>query len=257
MATYIFDLDGVIYRGKRVIKGASETLETLRERGHSLFFLTNDTSRTRAGYVAFLKRMGIQCTIEEVMTSAYATALYFKRNSILDANIFVIGGKGVKEELKNVGIEIIEDLNCKRKVDYVIIALDKAFNYKKLVKAQQAILSGAIFIATNGDLLAPREELILPGAGALVAAIKAVTGCSPIIIGKPETFSLELILNGGKDIGDVILIGDTLKTDIMAGNRIGAQTVLVLTGVTSLEEAGQTNGDLKPDMILEDITKLI
>ncbi|MEW6619596.1 MAG: HAD-IIA family hydrolase [bacterium] len=257
MAIYIFDLDGVIYRGKKVIDGAPETLKILRERGHNLFFLTNDTSKTREGYVAFLKRMGVQCVIEEIMTAAYATAIYFERNNILNTSAFVIGGKGLKEELKNVCVEIIENSDCKKKVDYVIVGLDKTFNYKKLVSAQQLILSGANFIATNNDFLSPKENLFLPGAGTLVSAIQSATGCSPIILGKPEIFTLELILNGRKDTGEVILVGDTLQTDILAGNRIGARTVLVLTGVTTFEEAQQANGIFKPNVILKDITKLV
>jgi len=139
-------------------------------------------------------------------------------------------------------------------VDFVVVGLDRGFDYQKLLKAQRAILSGAEFLATNPDPTFPTEEGLIPGAGSIVAAVERATGRRPKVIGKPEPFMLELALRlSGARREECVVVGDRLDTDILAGNRAGMITVLVLTGVTTEEEARRAEGELRPKFVIPNL----
>lgn len=260
----IFDLDGVIYRGKRALPSALETLELLKEglsppkaeKGYKLFFLTNNSTQSREQYVKKLAGLGIKCSKEEIMTSAYATALYFQSEEIKQANIFVVGGEGLIFELKAVGLNVLTTTHPPT-IHYVVVGLDVDFNYQKLWQAQAAILSGAKFIATNRDATFPTEDGLMPGGGAIVSAVETATKTTPLVIGKPETYSLKKILDLTKvPAGETLMIGDRLETDILAGKRLNLKTALVLTGVCTKEEAEKAPPELKPDYVLGNLSEL-
>lgn len=249
----LFDMDGVLYRGERPLPGAAEAVELARSLGYRPFFLTNNSTRTRSQYVERLRRMGIECTESDVITSAYATAEYLKSVAPNGARVYVIGEEGLKVELRLAGFLLSEN----GPVDFVVVGLDREFNYGKLARAQRAILSGADFIATNPDATFPTEDGLIPGAGSIVAAVERATGRRPKVIGKPEPFMLELALRlSGARREDCVVVGDRLDTDILAGNRAGMVTVLVLTGVTAEEEAKGATGEMRPDFIIPDLRGL-
>lgn len=253
--TFVFDLDGVVYRGEQPLPGAVDTIETLRQRGHQVYFFTNNSSKTRAFYCSKLQRMGVQADPEHIMTSAYATALYLHEMGAHDARLLVIGEFGLKDELKAAGFRMVEDGIA----DYVVLGIDKEFNYRTLVKAQQAIRNGAKFIATNRDTTYPLENgQVVPGNGALVAAVEAATGVKPLVIGKPETPAMHEILElAGATPESTVVVGDRLDTDILAGKRIGAFTVLVLTGVTSEEEVAKAPPEMQPDAVVPNLPAML
>jgi len=249
----LFDLDGVLYRGKKPLPGAEEAVKLARSRGYRVFFLTNNSTRTRAQYVERLRSMGIECDESDVITSGYATAEYLKSVAPNGARLFVIGEEGLKVELRLAGFLISDE----EPVDFVVVGLDRKFNYEKLLRAQQAILKGAEFIATNPDSTYPTEEGLIPGAGSIVAAVERASGRKPTLIGKPQPFMLELALRlSGARREECVVVGDRLDTDILAGNRAGMVTILVLTGVTTEEEARRAEGDLRPKFIIPDLRGL-
>lgn len=248
----LFDLDGVIYRGEALLPGAVEAVLYCRSKGYATFFLTNNSTRSRRQYVEKLGTLGIECSEEEIITSGYATAQYLRSRS-QGAKVFVIGEEGLREELRLAGLRLVYDGH----VDFVVVGMDRNFTYKKLMKAQRSILSGAKLIATNPDATFPTEDGLLPGAGSIVAAVERATGRRALVIGKPKTFMLELALRRcGARAEDSVVVGDRLDTDIKAGRRAGMKTVLVLTGVTSEEEARRARGELRPLYIIPDLRHL-
>ncbi|MFX1256960.1 MAG: HAD-IIA family hydrolase, partial [Promethearchaeota archaeon] len=164
------------------------------------------------------------------------------------ANIFVIGEIGLREELKKMGHIIITDPSKYKDIDFVIVGLDRDFNYQKLAIAQKCILEGkAHFYATNMDSTLPEARGFKPGAGVMVNAVEICTDQTPVrIFGKPEPFGIQLIL---KDFGipakKACIFGDRLNTDILAGNRAKIITIAVLTGVTSREMIKKLKKKLK------------
>lgn len=251
----IFDLDGVVYCGKRVIHQAPETIKCFRERGHRIYFLTNNSALTREGFQRRLSHFGIRCVKEEIMSSAFATARFLKRKGY-KGNVFVIGGPGLRKEMEKAGFKVVKN-NCK-KIDFVVVGMDRHFRYHDLYTAQQAILKGALFIATNADPTYPVEGGVLPGAGTMVSAIRTASLTVPIVVGKPNTFILkEILREAATSPAEAILVGDRLETDISLGKRCGLRTVLVLTGITRSSDLKRIKKSEKPDYVIKDISGLL
>jgi 4-nitrophenyl phosphatase len=206
--------------------------------------LTNNSSQNRSDYVEKLTRLGMPCTEEEVVTSSSATAAYIAQNFGTAGKVALsVGGVGIRDELSRVGVRVVradEDEAETGQFDFVVVGLARDFNYQAVLRAQQAIFRGARFIATNRDGQFPIEGgKTTPGAGAVVAAIQACTDVVPLVIGKPETHGLQTILNAaGVSASEAVMIGDRLDTDVLCGNRLGVPSILVLTGLTTMENAG-------------------
>lgn len=262
-SVYVFDLDGVMYLGDTAIPYASEAVTRLWEAGKHVYFLTNNSGRTRADYCAKLAEVnGLTVPESAIFTSAYATALYLKQRSAAGRSAYVIGEPGLAAELTASG-----GLRCVTQpdsvdpgdIDYVVMGIDRQFTYDKLRFAHAAITRGhAQFIATNRDATFPLEIGEIPGGGSLVAALATASGREPVTIGKPETHAYEAILEAAQVTApQSVMIGDRLDTDIAVGRRAGALTVLVLTGVTSPEKAAAAPPEWKPDYIIGDLRELI
>lgn len=254
---YFFDLDGVIYRGNQPLPGAVETVRRLQELGRTLYFLTNNSSRTRQQYAQKLQTLGIPAEPEQFLTSAWGSARYLQLRAP-HARLFVVGEIGLKQELLAAGLSLVQNPEGAQ-VDWVVVGLDREFTYEKLAQAQRAILNGARFLATNRDATFPAEDgHLLPGAGALVAALQTATGVEPLLIGKPETWMLQPLLENLKvPPGEMLLIGDRLDTDVTLGKRLGIPTALVLTGVTQEEALQNLPSDQMPDYVLSTLSELV
>ncbi|MEA1964560.1 MAG: HAD-IIA family hydrolase [Candidatus Aerophobetes bacterium] len=253
MSLYIFDLDGVIYRGgEKLLPGAEQALSFLKERGEEICFLSNNSTLSRSGYVKRFTRLGIRTHPVNFFPSSYLAAIYFTENEERkNGKVLVIGEEGLFEELKEAKVKITSN---PEEASYVVAGMDWKFNFEKLCLAHKAILKGAKFIATNIDLTFPVEEGTLPGAGAIIKAIEASTGKSPLLLGKPETFGIETVMKKrGYSPEDTILIGDRLETDILAGKRAGAVTVLVLSGITRREDLKKAPPSHQPDYIISSL----
>ena len=254
---FIFDLDGVIYTGQTVLPHAAETVSQLTAAGHLVTYLTNNSAQTRAGYRAKLAGMGIDAPEETIMTSAYATALRLETDGARGASVLVVGQAGLLEELQAVGLRLVESAPDAR-ADYVVVGIDRQFTYPKMLAAQQAILHGAHFIATNRDPIYPLEGgRVEPGSGSIVAAIETASLTKPEVIGKPVATAAQMILEKtGVSPNRAVMVGDRADTDIACGKAAGLRTVLVLTGTTRREEAERLPEDLRPDVTLNDLSEL-
>jgi 4-nitrophenyl phosphatase len=253
----VFDLDGVIYRGDTPVPGAIPTLHHLTTAGHRLFFLTNNSTRSRRDYSDKLARMGYPATPEQVMTSAYATGLYLRRQGASGAKVFIVGEHGLAEEMTLAGLTVVP-LESEDRADYVVVGLDRFLTFAKLQRAFEEVRAGATFVATNKDPTYPMEEgREIPGGGSMVAALEYAVGRAPIAIGKPEPYTLEEIFRiAGSRPEDGVMVGDRLDTDIRVGRRLGLTTVLPLTGVTSRAAVDAATLDERPDFVLESLEEL-
>lgn len=260
---YVFDLDGVMYLGDTAIPHAADAVRRLGTQNKPVYFLTNNSGRTRADYCEKLAQVnGLDIAESQIFTSAYATALYLKAQGAANKTAFVIGEAGLASELEAVGglrAVRVPDSVPPTDIDYVVMGIDRQFTYDKLRFAHAAITRGhAQFVATNRDSTFPMETGEIPGGGSLVAALATATGREPLTIGKPETHAYEAILQTANvPAAQSIMIGDRLDTDIAVGCRAGAKTVLVLTGVTSAKQAQAAVPPFVPDLIIGDLRELI
>jgi phosphoglycolate/pyridoxal phosphate phosphatase family enzyme len=253
----IFDLDGVIYRGESAVPGAIPTLNHLTTAGHRLFFLTNNSTRTRRDYADKLNRLGYPAAPEQVMTSAYATGQYLRRQGAAGKRVFLIGEHGLAEEMEAVGLTVLPEESSER-ADYVVVGLDRFLTFTRLQRAFEEVRGGATFIATNKDPTYPMEEgREIPGGGSMVAALEYAVGQAPVAIGKPEPYTLQeiLALADGRP-QDAVMVGDRLDTDIRVGRNLGLTTVLPLTGVTTRAHLRSVSPEERPDYVIESLEEL-
>ncbi len=245
------DLDGVFYRGDVPLPGAADFVRWLDRAGIPYLFLTNNSTRTPRQYAEKLARLGLPVRPEQVLTSALATRAYLEARAPRGTGIYLIGMGGLEEALLGDGYFRLEE----ERPAYVVVGLDTHLTYEKLRRATLLIRAGATFIGTNPDRTFPAPEGITPGCGAILAALEAATGVSPIVIGKPERWMLE---EGMRRLGatpdHTAILGDRLDTDIAGGKRLGLVTLLVLTGVHG--PADLETAEVRPDAVFPDLVTL-
>ncbi|GAB7388816.1 TIGR01457 family HAD-type hydrolase [Bacillaceae bacterium] len=228
---YLLDLDGTMYRGTERIAEAAPFVAWLRQKGIPFLFLTNNSTLPPRKVADKLKSFGIEAHAEEIFTTGLAAAHYLQAQGN-GVTVYAIGEEGLHEALRQAGCTMTEE-----DPEFVVVGLDRKITYEKLATACLAIRKGAKFLSTNGDIVLPTERGLLPGNGSLTKAIETATGVTPLFLGKPERLFVELALQKLQTSADrVLLVGDNLHTDILAGANSGVDTLLVFTGVTTKEE---------------------
>lgn len=260
VSTFIFDLDGVLWRGDTPVEGAVAAVNELLAAGKRCLYCTNNSSRTQADFVEKLTKIGIEKVEEdEVITSSVATALYLSAQYTGPFLAYVVGAEGIRAALQKIGARIVpdSDINGDTNVDCVVVGADRKFTYEKMNTAQRLIRQGALFVATNRDATYPIESGIIPGAGAVVAAVETASGVTPVTIGKPRPVMVQLVLQKyGLETSEVAFVGDRLDTDIACARRAGVAALLVTTGVTTLQEARRAKGEQRPDAVFPNLLTL-
>ena len=252
----IFDLDGVIYRGQTPLPGAGDVTRWLHARDFQTYYFTNNSTKTRESYVELLAGYGISTDVDHIVTSASLTARYFTDNGLSRARVLVVGEDGLPAELREAGVRVVRRRGGKP-VDYVVVGMDRKFTYAKLHEAQQAILAGATFIATNRDATYPIEGNVIPGGGSIVAAVATAAEKEPLLIGKPSPEAGKLITHmAGVAPHEALMVGDRLETDIEMGRRAGLLTCLVLTGISARQEAEALPPESQPHWIVDTIQEV-
>jgi NagD protein len=251
---FIFDLDGTIYLSEHAIPGAPETIADLRARGCKTIFISNKPLEPGSAYAAKLTRLGIPATPEDVITSGRVMGAYLARVAP-GARVFGIGEPPLIEEMRQAGLQIVQD---PAQIEYVIAAFDRTFDYRKWNIAFQAIkFYGAHFVATNGDRTCPVEGGEVPDCGGIIAALEATTGKTcELVAGKPSPLIIETgLARMGVRVDECLVVGDRLDTDMVMGQRAGARTALVLTGVTRREHLA--HAPVQPDYVLESVREIL
>lgn len=249
---FLLDLDGVFYWDTEPLPGGQEFIALLRESGTPFRFLTNNSTRTPEQYQAKLARIGIHVEPELVITSALATAAYLEEELPPGSKLFVIGQDGLVEALRERGFALTrEGLD----VAAVVVGMDVHLTFEHLRRATLAVRAGARFVATNPDRTFPSDEGIIPGNGAIVAALEAATEQEAFVIGKPEAPIFQYALRQLRlPAGRVAMVGDRIETDILGARRCGLRSVLVLCGLTSAEAAAAS--PVQADLVCRDLAEL-
>ncbi len=249
-ASFIIDMDGVIYHGNKLLPGVKEFVHWLLQTNKKFLFLTNSSERTPEELQRKLHRLGVNVSQDVFYTSALATAM-FLHNQKPNGSAFIVGDAGLINALYNVGYTM-NNVDP----DYIVIGETRSYSYEIIEKAINMVLKGARLIGTNPDITGPGEHGIVPATKALIAPIEIATGKKAYFIGKPNPLMMR---NALKKIGatreESVIIGDRMDTDIVAGIESDIDTVLVLSGITTRDIID--NFPYRPKYILNGIIDLV
>ncbi|XP_019714026.1 glycerol-3-phosphate phosphatase [Hippocampus comes] len=277
----LFDCDGVIWRGDQAIPGAPRVIELLKEHGKKVFFVTNNSTKTRKMYVDKMSTLGFNASEDEVFGTAYCSAIYLKTVCKLQGKVYLIGSNAMKQELEAVGIQqtgLGPDHIFGKQTDWanvplepdvkaVLVGFDEHFSYMKLNRALQYLTRmDCLFVGTNRDTRLPLEGgTAVPGTGCLLQAVETAAQRQAATVGKPSRFMFDCVASKFHvEPGRCLMVGDRLDTDIMLGSNCGLKTLLTLTGVSTVAEAeaNQKSGcserqGMVPDYYVESIADLL
>lgn len=243
---FICDMDGVIYHGNKVLPGTAEFIDWLKRENKEYLFLTNNSGLTPRELQQKLERLGLDVPEERFYTSALATAA-FLRDQAPSCSAYVIGEAGLLNALYDVGVTM-NDYDP----DYVIVGEGRAYSLDTLTKATNLVMKGAKLIGANSDASGPVENGIMPACRALIAPIEIATGKTAYFCGKPNPLMMRSALKMlGVHSADSVMIGDRMDTDIITGTESGMSTVLVLSGISSLETVDQFA--YRPTVVLDGV----
>lgn len=249
-AGVFIDLDGTVWRGRELVPGAAEGIAAVRDAGIPIVFVTNNTGIRRDTFRARLESLGIPAETGDVVTAAWATADYLAEYRP-ESTVHVLGQDTVSEEIAAAGLTLSES----GPADVVVAGYDDRVSFDRLTGALRAFGPGTDFVATNRDRTTPAEDGPLPGAGAFVAAVEAMTDHEPLVVGKPSTRMAEAAADRiSAPFSECLMVGDNLHTDVLMGDRAGVDTALVLTGVSNRAEIDTTS--ITPTHVLDSLADL-
>ncbi len=247
---FLFDLDGVLYRGASAVPHAAAALARVRQLGKGVAFVTNNSGRSPGRVAERLRAVGVGASPDEVETSALTTASILAGRGV--GRVFVVGEDGLVGALTDAGIQVAAGEPAA--VDAVVVGWDRTADYDKLRTASVLVQRGAALVATNPDPSFPAADgTAWPGAGALLAAIETTTGVRGEVIGKPFPPVLQAALDraGG---GRPLLVGDRLDTDIDGAVGLGWDSMLVLTGISTRHDL--PSSPVLPTYVADDLRAL-
>jgi 4-nitrophenyl phosphatase len=252
----ILDMDGVLWRENTPIGDLPAVFARIRERGLKVACATNNASKTVDEFLEKFASLGVTLEPWQIVTSSLATAHKLGEDFPTGCTVFVVGENGIRRALQEKGFHVKIDPDDDAAVDAVVVGIDWHLNYPKLRRATFHIRAGAAFYGTNPDKSFPTPQGLAPGAGSILAALEAASDVKPQVIGKPKPFMMNLALKRLEvKPEETLVVGDRLETDIAAGQAAGCETALVLSGVSTRNQAESWNP--APDIILEDLNTFL
>jgi HAD superfamily hydrolase (TIGR01450 family) len=256
----LVDLDGVVYRGAVPVPGVAAVLTERQAAGDSVVYVTNNSRWHRSEYHEKLRSMGAPVSDDAVMSSARATAMALAGLPDRPRATMVLGGPGLVREIRDEGLHVVAPTprGLADRPDAVAVGIDIALTYRRLSVAAEAVRDGALFVATNRDPVFPTSEGFNAGAGSIVAAVAVAGRREPdLVVGKPEPGLFQQAAHAARvPVEEAIVIGDGLTTDIAAAHRVGARSVLMLTGVTTRTLAEALPVEQQATWVAEDAGEL-
>lgn len=251
----LIDGDGVLWEADHPMPGLNHFFEVLSDRGIVWGLVTNNAMRPPETYVEKLAGFGVTATSDHIFSSATVMADYLREKYPAASPIYVVGETGVRNAIASAGFTLHTDHQEPAEVRAVVVGVDRQLTYDKLRIAATLIRQGAEFIGTNPDPTFPTPGGLIPGAGTVIAAVATASGQQPRIIGKPSPTIFQLAMKGlGGSPATTAMLGDRLDTDIAGAQPLGIGTILVLSGVTTREEAQSSS--IRPDLIFDGIAQL-
>jgi HAD superfamily hydrolase (TIGR01450 family) len=250
----VFDMDGTIYLGRTLFKETIPFLALLRDLGIGYTFVTNNSSKSRAGYVRHLHEMGIVAPPDSVVTSAHATIHHIHKTLPAAKRLFVLTTESALEDWRLGGFEIVEE-----DPDVVVVSYDPTLTFDRLARTAYLISRGLPYFATHPDRNCPTDlPTVLPDCGAFCALFDSATGRRPDAIpGKPSPEMIQEVMDRhGLTPQETAMIGDRLYTDVRMGRDSGALAILTLTGEANAAEAMSLPAAQRPDLIVTDLDDL-
>jgi len=253
----ILDMDGVIWKSDAPIGDLPAIFARIEALGLKYVFATNNGTKTPEQYAQKLAELGVSVKSEQVVTSALGVAhmLAATRKFSSGTKVFVIGEDGIDQALREKNFDVLT-MDTASDAEVVVMGIDRAITFDKIREATLLVRRGIPFYATNPDKTFPTPRGEIPGAGAWISVITTATDIEPIYAGKPYPFMMELSLELlGTRNEETLVVGDRLETDIAAGQAVGCPTALVLSGVSTKEQAEAWKP--KIDIIVDDLATLI
>lgn len=248
-------MDGVIWKADAPIGNLPAIFQRIRERDIKFVFATNNSTKTSDQYVSRLKEFGVEVDPWQVVTSSQAAAQALSQKFPRGTKVFIIGEDGVRIPLEEKGFQVVSVENAPQ-AQAIVMGMDRSINFQKASEATLLVRKGIPFYATNTDKTFPTPRGQIPGAGAWVSVITTATNVEPIVAGKPFPFLMDLSLERlGTSKEETLVIGDRLETDIAGGQAVGCPTALVLSGVSTREQAANWNPGI--DFVADDLSRLI
>lgn len=252
----LFDMDGVVYVGSRLLPGVQEMFDYLERTGRKWLCVTNNASKTPAQFVEKLTSMGVRAHPEQILGSAEATAGWLAEQIETQGwprgKVIIVGQDGLRAALKQFNFELTTD---PAEATYAVAGINFELTYEELASAALAIRNGARFIGTNSDPSYPTERGLLPGAGSILALLATSTGVQPTVVGKPNRGMYDqAIRRVGASPEEVMMVGDRYDTDISGALKIGMPTTGVLTGVSTRHDFESAASP--PHIIATDLVEL-
>lgn len=273
---FLFDCDGVLWSGDQQIGSSSDAIRLLKEHGKQIFFVTNNSTRSRQYYQGKLQRIGIETDLDHIFGSSYAAAIYLKEKRLetyQGKKVYVVGMDGICEELSNLGVPYLDDkedddfpmnstsdlstVEERSDIGAVVVGFDIHINYRKLAKAFTYVhYGGAEYYGTNDDSSFPCGGKIYPGTGIFLAALSKALKREPVILGKPYTILLDLIVEKfNLNRKRTCMVGDRLDTDILFGINGNISSALVFSGVT--HKSDLKTSSIQPDFTFDSLDSLL
>ncbi len=248
----LVDLDGTVVHGGSLLDGALAGVDALRAAGLDLLFLTNNPTRSPAGWADHLSEPGLSVAPDEVLTSAEATVRYLDEHHA-GARALPVAGPAVVEQLQAADVTLVEDPSA---AEVVVAGYHAGFDYAEMTKGLRALLDGATLVGTDPDRWVPTDAGPIPGSGAVTNAVAGAAEVDPeAVLGKPSRETIDLAMDRvGVDPERCLLVGDRLDTDVAMGERAGATTALVLTGAATRSDVEAV--DVRPDYVLESLAEV-
>jgi HAD superfamily hydrolase (TIGR01450 family) len=252
----LLDLDGCVWVGDEACAGAVDAVAALRDGGASVLFLTNDVRHAPEDFVRKLWRLGFQASPGEVVT--VGSAVQFLLSGRDRGTAFVVGSQALVDHVAEAGLRIVNRTPFATRADVVVVGAHHGFGYDELRIAAQAVLRGAELVGATRDATFPMPDGPWPGTGAVLAAIEAAAGRrADLVVGKPEPLLFrEAASSVGMEVEEAVVIGDGLRTDIAAAHRVGARSVLMLTGVTTRAHVEAASDDERATAVAADAAEL-
>ncbi len=247
----VLDMDGVLWRGDQPIGDLPAIFQRIETLGLQVMMATNNSTLTPEDFATKLAKYGVRVDPSQIVTSSEAAAYLLKKRFPAGGPVFIVGESGLQQCLARQGFYPDEHNTLA-----VVAGIDRHITYQKLATATRLIRNGALFIGTNPDKTFPMPDGLIPGAGAILAAIQTASGVEPIIAGKPQPTILNQIMERLRvNANQLLVVGDRLDTDVKWGQNAGCRTALVLSGIAKREEAQAWSPP--PDLIALDLSELL